>query len=130
MRSHRRRWWRTAPPDRRRGRSGSSGDVRKLEGGAERPEGIMLSGEHVLAWVRLDDDSRGGTGMAPWTVLLYRDAEEIVLTVSSLRVIRDSLEDWRRLLYGGLAALAVVSLLLARITRETPESGARKDTPP
>ena len=107
-----------------------SDDVRKLEGGAERPEGIMLSGEHVLAWVRLDDDSRGGTGTAPWTVLLYRDAEEIVLTVSSLRVIRDSLEDWRRLLYGGLAALAVVSLLLARITRETPENGARKGAPP
>ena len=104
-----------------------SGDVRKLEGEAEhRPEGVMLSGEHVLAWSRLDDDSRGEPGMAPWVVLLYRDAGEIAFTVSSLRVIRDSLEDWRLLLYGGLAAIAVVSLILARITRETPENRAQE----
>ena len=106
-----------------------SSDVRKLEDEAERPEGIMLSGEHVLAWARLDDDA-GGPGVAPWTVLLYRDAEEIVLTVSSLRAIRDSLEDWRRLLYGGLAGIAVISLILARITRVAPGSGRRSpDTP-
>ena len=100
-----------------------SGDVRKLEGEAERPEGIMLSGAHVLAWARLDGDPRGETGMAPWTVLLYRDAEEIVLSVSSLRAIRDSLEDWRRLLYGGLAGIAVASLVLARVTRKAPGAG-------
>lgn len=106
-----------------------SSDVRKLEDEAERPEGIMLSGEHVLAWARLDDDA-GGPGVAPWTVLLYRDAEEIMLTVSSLRAIRDSLEDWRRLLYGGLAGIAVVSLILARITRVAPGSERRSpDTP-
>lgn len=104
-----------------------SSDMRKLEAEAERPEGIMLSGEHVLAWARLDDP-QGEPGAAPWTVLLYRDAEEIVLTVSSLRAIRDSLEDWRRLLYGGLAGIAVVSLILARITRAGP--GRRSpDTP-
>ena len=104
-----------------------SGDVRKLEGEAGgRPEGVMLSGEHVLAWAWLDDDSRGEPGMAPWAVLLYRDAGEIAFTVSSLRVIRDSLEDWRLLLYGGLAAVAVVSLVLARITRETPENRAQE----
>ena len=107
-----------------------SNDIRKLEDEAERPEGIMLSGEHVLAWARLDDDPQGEPGGAPWTVLLYRDAEEIMLTVSSLRAIRDSLEDWRRLLYGGLAGIAVVSLILARITRVAPGSGRRSpDTP-
>ena len=106
-----------------------SSDVRKLEDETERPEGIMLGGEHVLAWARLDDDA-GGPGVAPWTVLLYRDAEEIMLTVSSLRAIRDSLEDWRRLLYGGLAGIAVISLILARITRVAPGSGRRSpDTP-
>ena len=99
-----------------------SNDIRKLEDEAERSEGIMLSGEHVLAWSRLDDDSRG---WPPWTVLLYRDAEEIMLTVTSLRAIRDSLEDWRRLLYGGLAGIAVVSLILARITRVMPGPGWR-----
>lgn len=105
-----------------------SSDVRKLEDEAERPEGIMLSGEHVLAWARLT--TTRGDRVAPWTVLLYRDAEEIVLTVSSLRAIRDSLEDWRRLLYGGLAGIAVVSLILARITRVAPGSGRRSpDTP-
>ena len=100
-----------------------SGDVRKLEDGAERPEGIVLGREHVLAWARLDDDSRGAPGMAPWTVLLYRDAEEIMLTVSSLRAVRDSLEDWRLLLYGGLVGIAVISLVLARVTRAPPGPG-------
>ena len=93
-----------------------SNDIRKLEDETERSEGIMLSREHVLAWARLDEEPGG----PPWIVLLYRDAEEIVLTVSSLRAIRDSLEDWRRLLYGGLAGVAVVSLILARITRKAP----------
>ena len=100
-----------------------SDDVRKLEDEAERSEGIMLSGEHVLAWARLDDDLLEEPGVAPWIVLLYRDAEEIMLTVSSLRAVRDSLEDWRLLLYGGLVGIAVISLVLARVTRAAPGSG-------
>ena len=107
-----------------------SGDIRKLEDEAERPEGIMLSGEHVLAWARLDDDAREEAGVAPWIVLLYRDAEEIMLTVSSLRAVRDSLEDWRLLLYGGLVGIAVISLILARVTRAAPGSGRRSPESP
>lgn len=107
-----------------------SADVRKLEDGAERPEGIMFSGEHVLAWARLDGDSREELGVAPWTVLLYRDAEEIMLTVSSLRAVRDSLADWRLLLYGGLVGIAVISLVLARITRAAPGPEPRSSESP
>lgn len=105
-----------------------SDDIRKLEDETERSEGIMLSGEHVLAWARLDDDAREEPGAAPWIVLLYRDAEEIMLTVSSLRAIRDSLEDWRRLLYGGLVGIAVISLVLARVTRTAPGPGRRRSS--
>ena len=99
-------------------------DVQRLENVPERRQGVMASGDHVLGYAWLDEDPRE-PGVAPWAVLLYRDTEEIAFTVSSLRVIRDSLEDWRLLLYGGLAAIAVVSLILARITRETPETGRR-----
>ena len=102
-------------------------DMQKLENEPERRhEGIMFSGDHVLGYARLDEDS-WKPGVAPWTVLLYRDTGEITFTVSSLRAIRDSLEDWRRLLYGGLAAIAVISLILAHITRKTP--GTRGQTP-
>ena len=94
-------------------------DMKRLRSGRERRgEGITDSEDYLLGYALLDEEPRWSG--APWTVLLYRDTDEIVLSLSSLRVIQDSLEHWRLLLYGGLAVVAVTSLLLALVTRERP----------